>query len=552
MLLNDLSSKISGFSSIKRTSNNSVIWQQWVARTEFVVIFCAFALLYFLTRSASLDEIDSINLALGVREFNLSLHQPHAPGAPIFVFLGKIIHSIGFSIKDALQLVEACGGGLFVASSFLLTSILYNRTAGYWLAFLLAMTPGVWMTAGKVMSDALSAGVTILAVVFLLKALSENCRRPAYIILFSFTLVMAIGVRPPVAPTLLILLIIALLTRVPIRYKLYAVLVFAIGNLCWLLPTIISQAVLEDNTHGWMNFFVQLREFKNHSTSIDTWHFDPSNGNLVYALKRLFLHLGGMLYFGMGFSLWYPEWVNQLLGHTGTELTPWNTNIQEWSLGGSIFLFVSILAFGRFFSRKYQWRVSGFWIIAIPLGIFYFFYIYLTVPPLMRYYIPLFPLILMPVVLGLYKSRYGKVGLLIAVLSLGSSSLPLALEQNANSSPSLAFLEAVEQHSKSNSIPPEKVVLYCNSNVRRHAYWYYPEFKLYEEGESFEQVLLETSGAVVYSNIDQLIEKPGSNVLVLDRFSRSLRVWMRHPQINLYFIDNRQSQTSAFQSDWYG
>ena len=157
----------------------------------------------------------------------------------------------------------------------------------------------------------------------------------------------------------------------------------------------------------------------------------------------------------------------------------------------------------------------------------------------MRYYIPIFPLLLMLVVLSLYKSKFGKLGLSVAVLSLGFSSLSLALEQHTHSSPSLAFLEAVEQHSKSNGIDRENIVLYCNPNVRRHAYWYYPAIKLYKEGESFEQVLQETRGAVIYSNLDRLHEQPDTRVTKLNQFSRTLRIWMRHPQVSLYFIDNR-------------
>jgi len=38
----------------------------------------------------TLEDIDSINFALGVRDFDVARHQPHPPGYPIFIALGKI------------------------------------------------------------------------------------------------------------------------------------------------------------------------------------------------------------------------------------------------------------------------------------------------------------------------------------------------------------------------------------------------------------------------------------------------------------------------------
>ncbi|MBE3133240.1 MAG: hypothetical protein IMZ55_07185 [Acidobacteria bacterium] len=38
----------------------------------------------------TLEDIDSINFALGVRDFNPGLHQPHPPGSPVFIALAKI------------------------------------------------------------------------------------------------------------------------------------------------------------------------------------------------------------------------------------------------------------------------------------------------------------------------------------------------------------------------------------------------------------------------------------------------------------------------------
>ena len=36
----------------------------------------------------SLEDIDSINFALGLRDFDVAQHQPHPPGYPVYIALG--------------------------------------------------------------------------------------------------------------------------------------------------------------------------------------------------------------------------------------------------------------------------------------------------------------------------------------------------------------------------------------------------------------------------------------------------------------------------------
>ena len=38
----------------------------------------------------TLEDIDSINFALGVADFDVAKHQPHPPGYPVFIALAKL------------------------------------------------------------------------------------------------------------------------------------------------------------------------------------------------------------------------------------------------------------------------------------------------------------------------------------------------------------------------------------------------------------------------------------------------------------------------------
>src|SRR5512133_989668 len=63
-------------------------------RTTNRTVISVAALLYFAAHvpflAPSLEDIDSINFALGLRHFDPALHQPHPPGYPVYMLLGHI------------------------------------------------------------------------------------------------------------------------------------------------------------------------------------------------------------------------------------------------------------------------------------------------------------------------------------------------------------------------------------------------------------------------------------------------------------------------------
>ena len=48
-----------------------------------------FLVLHLPYLPASLEDLDSVNFALGVRDFDVAHHQPHPPGYPVFILLAK-------------------------------------------------------------------------------------------------------------------------------------------------------------------------------------------------------------------------------------------------------------------------------------------------------------------------------------------------------------------------------------------------------------------------------------------------------------------------------
>jgi hypothetical protein len=131
------------------------------------LLFLAFHLPYL---PASLEDLDSINFALGLRRFDVAHHQPHPPGYPVFILIAKAVHVVVPAEATALALVSVAGGTLGV----LALAALFRRLdgpdgSGAWplAAAGLAMTaPLYWFTAARPLSDAggLAAALAVQAI----------------------------------------------------------------------------------------------------------------------------------------------------------------------------------------------------------------------------------------------------------------------------------------------------------------------------------------------------------------------------------------------------
>ena len=64
------------------------------AQRALAALALIFALAHLPFLAASLEDIDSVNFALGVRDFDVATHRPHPPGYPVYIALGKTAKAI--------------------------------------------------------------------------------------------------------------------------------------------------------------------------------------------------------------------------------------------------------------------------------------------------------------------------------------------------------------------------------------------------------------------------------------------------------------------------
>jgi hypothetical protein len=146
---------------------------------------------------ASLEDLDSVNFALGVRDFDVAHHQPHPPGYPVFILLAKAARVVTASEASALALVSILAGALGVlAMGALFGRLDRDRGPSAWstAAAGVAMTaPMYWFTAARPLSD-----VSGLAAALAVQAMTLYASTGRALAVAAFCAGLAAGLRSQV------------------------------------------------------------------------------------------------------------------------------------------------------------------------------------------------------------------------------------------------------------------------------------------------------------------------------------------------------------------
>src|SRR6185503_9921723 len=72
-----------------------------------LVLSAAYLAAHLPSLAPSLEDIDSINFALGLRDFDPARHQPHPPGSPVYIALGRALLAVVSAIGSTLSQTAA-------------------------------------------------------------------------------------------------------------------------------------------------------------------------------------------------------------------------------------------------------------------------------------------------------------------------------------------------------------------------------------------------------------------------------------------------------------
>ena len=233
----------------------------------------------------SLEDIDSINFALGLREFNPALHQPHPPGYPVYMVLGHVSLAIVERVSSmtrvsaeawSLAVWSAIGGaGCIIAAWFFFAALAERaaqipnpesqipnpkrripdslgvgswrlgidaheaRRAVTWATLLLAASPLFWMSGLRPMSDLPGLALAIGAQALLLR------RGPSRLIQGALLAAIAAGIRVQTAVLTVPVLAFVLLEQRDLKAWWRPAAAFAVGCVVWGVPLVVASGGID-------------------------------------------------------------------------------------------------------------------------------------------------------------------------------------------------------------------------------------------------------------------------------------------------------------------
>jgi hypothetical protein len=204
---------------------------------------------------ATLEDIDSVNFALGLRDFDVAQHRPHPPGYPLYMAIGKLTAAAMGRPPNApftegarvLALWSALAAALAVFPLLAFFGAVESSRRRAVAATILTLTcPLFWFTAVRPMSDlpGLTAALiaqALLATAFGRQREGSQLDTGRLIVLGAFVAGLAVGIRSQsvwlTAPLLAVVLV-DRAGRGAAGALLGAGMTFTIGVLLWLVPLV--------------------------------------------------------------------------------------------------------------------------------------------------------------------------------------------------------------------------------------------------------------------------------------------------------------------------
>lgn len=480
---------------------------------KITVLFflCLFLRFFFVDKY--LENEDSINFAMGLHDYDISLHQPHFPGYPVYIFLASLFLKIFHSDVAALTLPGVFFGSLTIFPLSFLTRSMFAEKTAILTAILYTINPLCWMQSERPASDTTGTFFILLSIKFLFSAFDAarygactlNYGKNAsvsyhlfwrvkknahlyggYCLFFgSLFLGIGLGVRLSYFPFVLLwmgTLLYYAFHRIHLEMNsiFFGITGLFAGICLWFIPQI--------NYTGITPFFY-------HAFSFTHGHFTDWGGSVltfggwerVLCIVRPFLEL---------------------------ELGDWRHTLYYLSVIQFAIAVLSILFAFRFFPADGKRFFCIMYAVPYTIWIIFGQNVANT-----RHFLPLLPLILMFIAFGLGKicEVWGKRLFLILVITLiiATSSLSLtAIIQHRRSVPaSTQLIQYIKTHFKNTSVR-----IYCFDGKKRFFDYYLPHWDARNVRE-VPDIYFDLQSSLVNPETILIVKKGKNNPLSDKQFS---------------------------------
>jgi Dolichyl-phosphate-mannose-protein mannosyltransferase len=221
-------------------------------RGGIVLPLCLF-LITLLTRipftSKLLYHMDSVQFALALNDYNVTVHQPHPPGYFLYIMLGRLVYFFAGDANTTYVSISIFFSGLTVAMVYLLGRELFGPKTGLIAAVLAMTSPNLWFHGEVALTYILEAFFSVSAA-FLCWKIYKGAQR--HIWLSAVLLGIAGGIRQDTVVFLLPLWLFSV-KALPPRKIIAAAGLMALACLSWFVPMLWM-------TGGWKAYSSAFRE----------------------------------------------------------------------------------------------------------------------------------------------------------------------------------------------------------------------------------------------------------------------------------------------------
>ncbi len=206
-------------------------------------------------RSRYLFDQDSVQFALGMKTYDVYLHQPHPPGYFLYIETAKLINGFVHDPNASLVWISVIASVLAVLTTYHLASAIFERQDGKWAALLMVTSPAIWFHGEVALTYILAAMFANIIGLISWKLLKGD-RRWLYI--SPVVLGIAAGFRQDLILFLGPLWFFAA-TRFGWRNTVKVLILLAATVSLWLFPMLAATGGLE----RYFNALVELWQFNN-------------------------------------------------------------------------------------------------------------------------------------------------------------------------------------------------------------------------------------------------------------------------------------------------
>jgi len=498
-----------------------------------LIIFFVIFILRLVFLSPWLEDWDSVQFSLALHEFDILKHQPHPPGYPLYILLGKFLYYFFKSDVRALTFLSALFGSLSVFITYLFTKRMFNKKVALFSAIILSILPVHWVLSEIAISNI--PGLFFLTLLVYISyrdltgsndeapstlrsgyllptlrrernpseainsSLSSASSRSRYFAkgdktLLGFISGLSLGIRATDAPIIIGVLLFSALKKRRIKYLIYLSIGLFLGISIWFIPLIFKTG------------FDAFRDANAEISRYIIWH-DMLSGKpfslFIYTKTRIFNFIK-LMNIGYTFPL-------------------------------VLFFVISLI---KIVLRKNVFKDTAFQILFV-------FFISYTIPliffynqELAQYTLPVAPVV--AIIVSLYITSFKKPWVTNTIfislaLYLFITSLSLVHYQSASIPPTIEPINYIKERLKA-----EETLLITTYTYRQFQY-YLPGFKNYYGVSNAPQEITSNYVVTDYNGLIKQISSLAQNYQLIDQvqFGPSKNPFVRVNKTNIFILKRK-------------